>query len=217
MLDTWRQDRKRKKKQPEHRPSLLVVPKSLIFNWQAEAAKFAPRLRMLDFSGIGREALRDQIAEFDVVLTTYGTLRRDITWLREIQFDYAILDEAQAIKNADSQTAKATRLIRADHRLALSGTPVENRLSDLWSIFEFLNPGMLGSSQAFAELGNEGEKESLERLSKALRPLLLRRTKQQVLKDLPEKTEQTLFCEMEGRQREIYAERWDQEIENSCA
>jgi hypothetical protein len=206
MLDTWRQDRKRKKKQPEHRPSLLVVPKSLIFNWQAEAAKFAPRLRVLDFSGIGREALRDQIAESDVVLTTYGTLRRDIAWLNEIEFDYAILDEAQAIKNSDSQTAKATRLIRAEHRLALSGTPVENRLSDLWSIFEFLNPGMLGSSQAFAELGNEGEKESLERLSKALRPLLLRRTKQQVLKDLPEKTEQTLFCEMEGRQREIYDE-----------
>jgi len=206
MLDTWRQDRKRKKKQPEHRPSLLVVPKSLIFNWQAEAAKFAPRLRVLDFSGIGREALRDQIAESDIVLTTYGTLRRDITWLSEIEFDYAILDEAQAIKNSDSQTAKATRLIRAEHRLALSGTPVENRLSDLWSIFEFLNPGMLGSSQAFAELGNEGEKESLERLSKALRPLLLRRTKQQVLKDLPDKTEQTLFCEMEGRQREIYEE-----------
>ena len=123
------------------RPSLIVVPRSLVFNWKQEAARFAPALRVLDFTGGGRRDVLDLVADHDIVLTTYGTLRRDIGHLKEMAFDYAILDEAQAIKNARTSSAKAARLLKADHRLALSGTPIENHLGELWSLFDFLNPG----------------------------------------------------------------------------
>lgn len=193
------------------KPSLVVVPKSLVFNWLDEAARFAPQLRVLDYSGLEREALREQFAQHDVILSTYGILRRDIVELRKIAFDYAILDESQAIKNSNAQAAKATRLLQADHRLAMTGTPVENHLGELWSLFEFLNPGMLGRSGAFAALAkrarnhDEGD-SSLALLAQGLRPFLLRRTKGQVLAELPEKTEQTLFCEMPPKQRKMYDE-----------
>ena len=125
-------------------------------------------------------------------------------------FDYAILDEAQAIKNANSESAKAARLLQADHRLALSGTPVENHLGELWSLFEFLNPGMLGTASVF-QLGGGRRPQSRARrrrtlLAKALRPFILRRTKEQVAKDLPEKTEQTIYCELDAEQRKLYDE-----------
>jgi SNF2 family DNA or RNA helicase len=145
------------------------------------------------------------------VVTTYGTLRQDAERLSKIRFDTVVLDEAQAIKNPASQSAKAARLLRAERRLALSGTPVENHLGDLWSIFEFLNPGMLGRLGALRDVDTRsalpaGDKQSFERLARALRPFFLRRTKEQVLSDLPEKTEQTLLCSLEGRQREEYDE-----------
>ena len=132
-------------------PSLVVVPKSLVFNWMEEAARFAPELKVLDYTGPVRDvaAIRDA----DLVLTTYGTLRRDAVDLSAIEFDYAILDEAQAIKNAATASAKAARLLRARHRLALSGTPIENHLGELWSLFEFLNPGLLGTAKAFQRAG----------------------------------------------------------------
>lgn len=193
------------------KPSLVVVPKSLVFNWLEEAARFAPQLRVLDYSGLDRAALRDQFADHDVIVITYGILRRDIVELRNISFDYAILDESQAIKNANAQAAKAARLLQADHRLAMTGTPVENHLGELWSLFEFLNPGMLGRSGAFAALAKrarnheEGD-SSLALLAQGLRPFLLRRTKEQVLAELPDKTEQTLFCEMPSKQRKMYDE-----------
>ena len=190
-------------------PSLAVVPRSLVFNWMQEAAKFTPRLRVLDYTGPGRHALRESFAEYDLIITTYGTVRTDIAELTQFQFDYAILDEAQAIKNAESQSAKAARLLRSRYKLAISGTPIENHLGELWSIFEFLNPGMLGSDTVFKKyVGTGTTLDQTDRvlLAKALRPFILRRTKQQVVEDLPEKTEQTLYCDMEAEQRRCYDE-----------
>src|SRR5205814_7314920 len=177
----------RKRRRPP--PSLVVVPRSLVFNWKQEAARFTPKLRVLDNTGIGRGKPGEQFDDFDVILTTYGTLRRDIVDLKDYEFDYAILDEAQAIKNASSQSAKAARLIRAEHRLALSGTPIENHLGELWSLFEFLNPGLLGSARAFAGAGRRGRPspEAVELLARALRPFILRRTKEAVAPELPPK------------------------------
>lgn len=189
-------------------PSLAVVPRSLLFNWREEAARFTPELRVLEHAGSDRSV--DEFDKYHLILTTYGTLRRDIETIRDVQFDYAILDEAQTVRNASTDAAKAVRLLKANHRLALTGTPVENRLSDLWSIFEFLNPGMLGSGRAFDALAAstraDTESDTRTALAKVLRPFILRRTKQQVAKELPEKTEQTIYCELEGDQRRLYNE-----------
>ncbi len=192
--------------------SLVVVPRSLVFNWLREAARFTPRLTTLDYTGIHREGLRKQIAEHHLIITTYGILRRDVLVFQEHDFDYVILDEAQAIKNPSSQSAKAARLLRGRNRLALSGTPIENHLGELWSLFEFLNPGMLGSDGRFKDVlgnGNGTDAASRELLAKAVRPFILRRTKEQVAPDLPEKIEQTLYCDMKPRQRELYDEMRD--------
>lgn len=188
-----------------HRPSLVIVPKSLVFNWIEEARKFAPSLRVLNYTGKARTDEAMSPADYDLVLTTYGTLRRDIVTHREMEFDYVVLDEAQSIKNAASQAAKACRLLRARHRLALTGTPVENHIGELWSIFEFLNPGQLGSATRLKRFLSGGRTSS-EVVARAVRPYLLRRTKTQVLSDLPEKTEQTLFCELGEEQRKAYDE-----------
>lgn len=198
---------RRLKADESRKPSLAIVPKSLVFNWVEEAAKFAPNLRVLDYTGLQRGDRLGQIAESDLIVTTYATFRRDVEKLKDIEFDYAILDEAQAIKNPSAQASKAVRLIKSDHRLAMTGTPVENHLGDLWSLFEFLNPGMLGGSTAstFTVSSDEG-KGRLTALSNALRPFILRRTKEQVLKELPEKTEQTLHCEMSPKQKKLYNE-----------
>jgi len=181
------------------------VPKSLVFNWIEEAKKFAPGLRVLNHTGNARRDEQADIAEHDVILTTYGTLRRDVLKHREYEYDYVVLDEAQSIKNAASQAAKACRLLRARHRLALTGTPVENHIGELWSIFEFLNPGQLGSAGRLRKFLADG-RGSAEVVARAVRPYLLRRTKAQVLSDLPEKTEQTLFVELGEHQRKAYDE-----------
>jgi superfamily II DNA or RNA helicase len=188
-------------------PALAVVPRSLVFNWIAEATRFTPRLRVLDYTGPSRHALRETFSDHDLIITTYGTLRTDIAELTQFEFDYIILDEAQAIKNADSQAAKASRLLRGKHRLAMSGTPIENHIGELWSIFEFLNPGMLGAGTVFKRhTTGSGALEPEDRalLARSLRPFILRRTKAQVVKDLPEKSEQTLHCDMEPAQRQVY-------------
>jgi SNF2 family DNA or RNA helicase len=189
--------------------SLVVVPKSLVFNWKQEAARFAPDLKVLDHTGQGRGTTNGHFDDFDLVLTTYGTMRRDILQLKDYLFDYIILDEAQAIKNAETESAKAARLLQSNYRLALSGTPVENHLGELWSLFEFLNPGMLGAASVFQLFSNElrhPDEETRRLLSKALRPFILRRTKEQVARELPPKLEQTLYCEMEPLQRTLYDE-----------
>jgi superfamily II DNA or RNA helicase len=188
-------------------PSLVVVPRSVVFNWIEEAARFAPELRVLDFSGAARSV--DDVSGYHVLLTTYGTLRRDALRLKDVEFEYVILDEAQAIKNAATAGAKAARLLRARHKLALSGTPVENHLGELWSLFEFLNPGLLGSSSAFARHGlaaSRRDPQALEVLARGVRPFILRRTKAQVAPELPQRTELTLRCELQGTQRELYDE-----------
>jgi superfamily II DNA or RNA helicase len=190
-------------------PSLVVVPKSLIFNWRQEAARFTPLLRVLDHTGGGRTKEGSFFDDYDVILTTYGTLRRDALLFKQTTFDYVILDESQAVKNASTESAKAVRLLHGRHRLALSGTPIENHLGELWSLFEFLNPGMLGAASVF-RLG-QGELQKPDEaaralLAKALRPFILRRNKAQVARDLPEKLEQTIFCELEPSQRKLYNE-----------
>lgn len=199
-------------------PSLVVAPRSLVFNWKQEAARFAPTLRVLDQTGAERSRGRMSLSDEHLVITTYGTLRRDIAALREMEFDYVILDEAQAIKNATTAAAKAARLLRARHRLALSGTPIENNVQELWSLFEFLNPGMFGAASTFRSLArarlasdaaaavepNDGGEIAL--LAQALRPVILRRTKERVAPELPPKLEQTLIVELEPDQRRIYDE-----------
>jgi superfamily II DNA or RNA helicase len=188
-------------------PALVVVPRSLVFNWKQEAARFAPRLQVLDFTGIGRKDRWQHIHQHDIVLTTYGTMRRDAPQLREIHFDTIVLDEAQVIKNPASESAKAARLLKSDHRLALTGTPIENHLGDLWSLFEFLNPGLLGGASVFrSQTSGPLSRESAPILSKALRPFILRRTKEQVVRELPPKTEQTIFCELDRKERKLYNE-----------
>jgi SNF2 family DNA or RNA helicase len=162
---------------------------------------------VLEYSGADRD--RTAFSQHDLILTTYGTLVRDAPLLTEIEFDYVVLDEAQAVKNASTATAKAVRLLRGKHRLALSGTPVENHLGELWSLFDFLNPGMLGEAKALRLAGglaqNPGE-DSRILLAQALRPFILRRTKKQVAKELPEKTEQTILCEFDSTQQKQYEE-----------
>lgn len=188
-------------------PAMVVVPKSLLFNWQQECEKFAPKLNTLEYTGLDRAANRDKFNDNDIIITTYGTLRRDIMSLKDMKFDYIVLDEAQTIKNSSSQVAKATRLLSANFRLALSGTPIENHMGDLWSIFEFLNPGMLGRSSAFRGYANDStDEESRKVLAAGLRPFILRRTKEQVASELPEKMEETLYCEMGEEQRARYDE-----------
>ena len=143
------------------------------------------------------------------MLTTYGTVRSDLSLLTSQTFDTCVLDEAQAIKNPNTATAKAVRALHADHRLALTGTPVENHLGELWSLFEFLNPGLLGKSSLWrSTAGNEREldPEARDRLRRALRPFILRRTKREVAPELPSRTEQTIVCELEPQQRKLYDE-----------
>ena len=189
--------------------SLVVVPRSLIFNWKEEAARFTPQLKVLDHSGAERDKSQALFAENNVVLTTYGAMLRDVTTLREFRFDYAILDEAQAIKNAASESAKAARLLQAEHRLVMTGTPIENHLGELWSLFEFLNPGMLGAASLFQNTAKNAravDEATRSVMARALRPFILRRTKGQVAKELPERIEQTIHCELEGEQKKLYME-----------
>jgi len=188
------------------RPTLVVVPRSLIFNWRDEATRFTPHLKVVDASHGQRGNWTELDPSADLVLITYGTLVRDITQLKDVSFDYVILDEAQAIKNHQTARAKAVRLLKSSYRLALSGTPIENRIEELWSLFEFLNPGFLGRNSTFkalfsADMGDDTQRDALK---KAITPFILRRSKGQVAVDLPPKTEEILLCEMEPRQQAFY-------------
>jgi superfamily II DNA or RNA helicase len=197
----------------DRRPSLVVAPRSVVFNWKTEAARFTPDLRLLDHSTPDRVRAVDHFGQYDLVLTTYALLRREAELFTGVEFDYVILDEAQAIKNATSQAAKAATLLRAQHRLALSGTPVENHLGELASLFEFLNPGMLRakSSRVMKMLRHAGGKtaeaaNARATLARAVKPFILRRTKTQVAPELPARVEQTIWCELEPKQRKLYDE-----------
>jgi superfamily II DNA or RNA helicase len=190
-------------------PTLVVCPTSLVFNWVAEARKFTPSLRVLALHGPERHALFEEIPQSDLVITSYALVRRDLERYRGIEFDTVILDEAQHIKNRQTQNAQAVKSIRARHRLVLTGTPLENSVLDLWSIFDFLMPGYLGTAADFREryegpITRSQDTAAQARLSRRLRPFLLRRLKRDVAKDLPEKLEQTSFCELTEPQRAVY-------------
>ena len=195
--------------------TLLVLPRSLIFNWEREAEKFTPNLRLLNHAHAMRARDLKQFDEYDLVLTTYGILLRDIEMLRQHRFHYVVLDEAQAIKNPVSQSAKAARLLSSDHRLTLTGTPVENSTLELWSQFSFLNPGLLGTLDTFrTEFAGPIERHQDEEAAKFLRrmvhPFILRRTKDQVATELPPRTERLIYTEMEPPQRKLYDKMRDQ-------
>ncbi|MBS1746756.1 MAG: DEAD/DEAH box helicase [Bacteroidetes bacterium] len=189
--------------------ALVVCPTTLMFNWENEIKKFTPSLNWYIHHGSARSQQIAQFESADVVITTYGTLRSDIQLLTATAFDYVVLDESQAIKNPQSKVTKAASLLDAKNRLCMSGTPLQNNTFDMYAQMNFLNPGMLGSMEFFRQefavpIDKFGEKEQKEHLRKLLYPFILRRTKEQVAKDLPEKSEMILFCEMSDEQRRIY-------------
>ena len=210
-------------RRPEKLPSLIVCPTSLVFNWVAEAAKFTPELNVLALHGPRRQESFARIAEADLVVTSYALIRRDAEQYRGVEFDTVVLDEAQHIKNRQTQNAQAVKAIRARNRFVLTGTPIENSVLDLWSIFDFLMPGYLGSATDFKEryevpIARENNPEAKSRLARRIRPFLLRRLKTEVAKDLPEKIEQVSFCELTAEQQEVYQQLLEssrQEISNA--
>jgi SNF2 family DNA or RNA helicase len=189
--------------------AIVVCPTTLIYNWKNEIEKFTPSLTWHIHHGSLRGRNAEELKKFNVIITTYGTLRSDIQGLLKINFDYVVLDESQAIKNPASKVTKAACLLNAKNRLCMSGTPLQNNTFDIFAQMNFLNPGLLGSVEFFRNefavpIDKFGEVEQKEHLRKLLYPFILRRTKEQVAKDLPEKTETILFCEMEKEQRKIY-------------
>jgi superfamily II DNA or RNA helicase len=190
-------------------PSLVICPTSLVFNWLAEAQKFTPRLKVVALHGPNRHKLFDEVPHSDLALTSYALIRRDWERYTALEFDTVVLDEAQHIKNRATQNAQAVKAIRSQHRLVLTGTPLENSVLDLWSIFDFLMPGYLGSAKDFKEryeapIAREKSADAQARLSRRLKPFVLRRLKRDVAADLPEKIEQLSFCELNDEQRALY-------------
>ncbi|MGA3121123.1 MAG: DEAD/DEAH box helicase, partial [Polyangiaceae bacterium] len=187
----------------------IVAPTSVVTNWLREMDKFAPSLRHALWHGAERKERQDELEDADVVVTSYALLRRDEELLKEIAWRYVIVDEAQQIKNPFSATARAAKRLKTDRRLALTGTPIENRLSEIWSIFDFVSPGLLGPLDKFEERYSRpidaGDKTAAERLRVTIHPFILRRTKSEVARDLPEKIEQDQFCELIGEQGALYA------------
>ncbi|MCE1200377.1 MAG: DEAD/DEAH box helicase, partial [Marinilabiliales bacterium] len=201
------------KAEPPIQPaSLIVLPVSLMHNWANEIKKFAPSLKVYAYSGIKRKEKVDLsrlIRYYDIILTTYGTVRNDIELLSKQQFFYLILDEAQNIKNPESKSYRSVVSIPAMHRLTLTGTPIENSLTDLWAQMNFLHPGLLGSQQFFKEtyqqpIERELEPTASQRLHRLIEPFILRRTKEEVADDLPPVMEETLVLEMTPEQNELY-------------
>ena len=195
----------------EGRPfkALIVAPTSVVTNWLREMDRFAPSLTHALWHGGGRKDRADELETADVVVTSYALLRRDEELLAKLSLRYAILDEAQNIKNPLSATARAAKRLKADRRLALTGTPIENRLSEIWSIFDFVSPGLLGPLDKFEERYSRpidgGDQKAATRLKATIHPFILRRAKGDVLKDLPEKIESDQYCEMQGEQGALYA------------
>jgi len=191
------------------RPALIVLPTSLVFNWQAETRRMAPSLRMLALQGAQRAENFSQMTQVDIVLTTYPLLWRDIGILEKQEFHLLILDEAQTVKNASSRGADAVRRLRARHRLCITGTPLENNLGELWTQFDFLMPGFLGDMRSFKRLWRNpievnGETLRAQLLAQRVRPFILRRRKDEVASELPAKTEVIKRLQLQGQQRELY-------------
>ncbi len=194
--------------EPAGRPNLVVAPTSVVPNWEQEARRFAPRLAVLRYHGADRPQDVSRLGDHDLVITSYALLRRDLAILAAVDWNWVVLDEAQAIKNPATQTARAVRELRARRRMALTGTPLENHMGELWSLFQFLNPGLLGGERAFVRRyvrpilqGDTGAREALRR---RIAPFVLRRLKAQVAPELPEKVESLLWCEMTPEQEALY-------------
>ncbi len=189
--------------------NLLVVPTTLIFNWKAEIEKFAPELKVLILRGPERSRETAHYKNYDIILTTYTTLLTDVNFLKSYIFNYIFLDESQQIKNPESQRYKAVKLLQSRNKIVITGTPVENNTFDLYSQFSFACPGLLGSKRYFkniysAPIDQFKDSKTAQDLQQKIRPFLLRRTKSEVAKELPEKTETILYCEMQEQQRAIY-------------
>jgi len=205
----WLKERNRK----NPRPSLVICPASVLHNWRREANRFTPELKVLVLeSGAAWHNLRKQIPQHDVIVTNYALLRRDLEELQKFAFRAVILDEAQFIKNPEAQVTQSVKQLKSERRLALTGTPLENRLLDLWSIVDFIQLTYLGSQEQFLETyelkgGEDAEgaqRIARRRLSARLRPLLLRRLKKHVAKDLPDRIEQRRDCPLSDEQRKLY-------------
>ncbi|WP_290794952.1 DEAD/DEAH box helicase [Flavihumibacter sp. UBA7668] len=188
---------------------LLIVPTSLLFNWQVELERFAPTLKCLTLHGSNRSKNTDLFEQYDIILTSYGTLLTDITYLRRFQFSYLLLDESQQIKNPDSQRYQAVQMLKSNNRLAITGTPFENNTMDLYAQFSVVCPGLLGNKKYFQDIYSTPidrfeNRQRSEELQQKIRPFLLRRTKQEVMQELPDKIEQILYCPMGEAQRAVY-------------
>ncbi len=196
------------------KPALVICPASVLYNWRRETEKFTPHLKVLVLqSGAARHNLRKQIPQNDIIVTNYALLRRDLEELQKFAFGALVLDEAQFIKNPSAQVTQCVKQLKADHRLALTGTPLENRLLDLWSICDFIQPGYLGDQEHFnttydphgeGEEGLTAQRIARRRLAAKLRPVMLRRLKKQVAKDLPDRIEERRDCELGELQRKLY-------------
>jgi hypothetical protein len=202
-----------RRKNAKTKPALVVCPASVLHNWRRESERFTPKMKVLVLeSGQARHDLRKRIPDYDIVVTNYSILRRDLDELAKFAFRAIVLDEAQFIKNPGAQVTKSVKELKADHKLALTGTPIENRMLDLWSIVDFVQPNYLGNQEHFTQVYDLKVSEKDEnaarigrrKLSAKLRPLLLRRVKKQVAKDLPDRIEQRLDCELPEEQRKLY-------------
>ena len=190
-------------------PTLVIAPTTVVFNWESEIQKFAPTLSCLKLQGGERKQFFKKIPEYDVVITSYALVRRDIAKLKDINFRYIILDESQNIKNATSQTAQTVKQLNSQHKLALSGTPIENKLEELWSVFDFLMPGFLFTMADFNSryvnpIMERQDKIVEKRLKLQIYPFILRRMKRDVAKDLPDKVENIAYCELTDEQKDFY-------------
>lgn len=191
--------------------NLVVAPTSLVYNWMKEANTFVPGLRVYIHTGTHRFKSLDIFRQYDLVITTYGVLRLDIDWMESMPFHFVILDESQAIKNPSALTTRTVKRLQAKHRLVLTGTPIENSVTDLWSQMNFINPGLLGSYSYFQKkfvlpIEKDGNEKVKQRLHELIAPFVLRRTKKQVAADLPDKYELVHYCEMTEEQEKLYDE-----------
>lgn len=200
---------KAKEESTEKMPSLVLCPTTIVFNWENEIEKFAPELKVVNLTGATRAGMYKKINDADVIITSYALVRRDIEKLKKYQFRFIILDESQNIKNADSQTAQAVKMLKGHHRFALSGTPIENKLAELWSVFDFLMPEFLYDESEFnyrfvTPIMEREDRTVGNRLKRQIYPFILRRMKRDVAKDLPDKVENLAYCEMNPDQRDFY-------------
>ena len=197
------------KEQGEVLPTLLVMPTSLLYNWEMEAKKFTPQLRVLVYSGPQREKIQAQVKKTDLILCSFGLVRSDIDWFEKQEFSYVILDESQAIKNPQANITKAVQKLNAKYRLVMTGTPLENSTMDLWSQMNFVNSGLLGTQKYFKDhfqvpIEKKADGDMKKRLYFLIKPYLLRREKRQVAADLPEKMESITYCGMSEEQERLY-------------